>query len=391
MMLGAHRLARAYSSKNAARQAALWAALALASAAAVAPGIAAATLGGHGSEREVLLATKLRPRLLFDSGERWRPVEVGSFASEIFVDGSGHEACWEDPPRCDPLAGLDELSANTAAPAYLDIHGSGKDGTEYRSPKRRCRAADSAAVDCNAGQRAVIYYRRTSHGGRWYWDYWWFLRYNEYTGPLHHCNFALCSNHEGDWEGMTVVTTASSKPKIVEAIYAAHRNRVLVKGALLPLTDGHPLIFIAQGTHAGYPYRCDSGCKQYEKKLGFRLPEDPHDGAVSWGGNSDSSCAIYGCVRPLPEIGNPGEGALPAAGAWAGWGGRWGETCHRGCRSPGLQASPRSPGVQPRFECPWVATDRALSPSDRSGPVRSRPAGDARRRLTACAAQRDAL
>jgi hypothetical protein len=51
------------------------------------PKVAEAALEGHGSVRERLLAAKLRPRILFDTHERWRPLEVESFVSERFVDG----------------------------------------------------------------------------------------------------------------------------------------------------------------------------------------------------------------------------------------------------------------------------------------------------------------
>jgi hypothetical protein len=349
-----------------------------------------AALGGHGSDAEVGLATELRPHLLFDSGERWRPIEVGIFLDERFPGGRHHEACWDPPAaRCEPT-GLDQLRPRADAPDYVDIHGEARRGADYASSKRHCRAP-APALDCNDGQRAVVYYRRTSHNGRWYWDYWWFLRYNNYTGPFANCNSVLCSDHEGDWEGITVITTPSLEPEVLGAIYAAHRNRVLVEGDVLPAANGHPLVFVAEGTHAGYPFRCAADCKQYEKRFGFRLPEDSHDGAVAWGGNDDEECVAERCVRPLPEVGAAADPALPRAGAWAGWRGLWGETCHRRCRSPLLQGSPRSPGLQPRFKCPWVATDQALPAHDSSGLSIARPFGDVKRQLAACAALRGGL
>jgi hypothetical protein len=356
---------------------------------------AEAALGGHGSVLERQLAVALRPRLLFDSRERWRPLEVEAFLGEHFVDGGSHQACWDrGGPPCHPVQGLAELQPRASAPDYLDIHGEAENGTDYRSPKRSCHSTVPPAVDCNAGPRTAIYYRRTSHEGRWYWDYWWLYRYNDYTGPLSRCNSRLCSDHEGDWEGITVVTTPTLKPEVVEAIYAAHRNRILVEGQSLPLEDGHLLAFVAEGTHATYPYRCAAGCKQYASLPGIgRIPEDPHDGAVAWGGNADAECSTYRCVRPLPERGDPIETALPQAGAWAGWPGQWGATCHEGCESGlrELQGSPRSPGSQTRFQCPWAATDRALPAADGSGLSRSESLGDAERMLARCAAQRGGL
>jgi hypothetical protein len=360
----------------------------------VAAKVAEARLGAHGSRVERRLATILRPRLRFDSGERWRPLKVGSFLAERFPDGGLHLVCSQVPDRtCEPATGLDQLHGGEDAPAFIDINGTAENGPDYFSPDPACRAAPPPAVDCNAGPTAVMYYRRTTHEGRWYWDYWWFFRYNDYTGPYSKCNSRLCSDHEGDWEGITVVTTPSLKPEIVGALYAAHKDRVLAEGATLPRSGGHPLVFVAEGTHASYPFWCVSHCKQYATLAGVHLPEDSHDGAVPWGANRDDDCLAYHCVRPLPEVGHPDEFALPLAGAWAGWPGQWGQTCHEGCEGGirELQPSPRSPGTQTRFKCPWAATRWALPADDDSGLSRSEAAGDVERLLATCAAQRGGL
>jgi hypothetical protein len=340
-------------------------------------------LGGHGSEEEVRLATQLRPRLRFDSSEPWRPIAVDSFLAEDF-EGEHHGACQagENPP-CPAIIGIAELSRREDAPAYIDIHGRARNGEDFGSPEPGCRLSPPAR-DCNSGPAAVIYYRRTTHEGRWYWDYWWFLRYNDYKGKVNHCTF-ICGDHEGDWEGVTVITTPSLTPEIVGTIYAAHKDRILVDGSTLPAAGGHPLVWVASGTHASYPFDCDGGCKQYN-----RLPEDPHDGAIPWGGNREKECEERDCVRPLPEIGVPADVALPAAGAWAGWGGKWGETCHKGCKGvfKHQESSPASPGLQVRFQCPWVPTRRAQPAPDGSGLSDSEATGDRERLLALCLAQR---
>jgi hypothetical protein len=340
-------------------------------------------LGGHGSEEELRLARELRPRLRFDSSEPWRPVAVDAFLAEEF-GGDRHGACRAgfDPP-CPAVAGIGQLGRQEDAPAYIDIHGRARDGEDFGSPEPGCQLSPPAR-DCNSGPAAVAYYRRTTHEGRWYWDYWWFLRYNDYEGKINKCTF-VCGDHEGDWEGVTVVTTPSLEPEIVATIYAAHKDRILVDGATLPAAGGHPLVWVASGTHASYPYDCDGDCHQYNG-----LPEDPHDGAIPWGGNRDTECEEVGCVQPLPEIGAAADVALPAAGAWAGWDGKWGETCHKGCHGPfkHQEASPSSPGIQVRFRCPWVPTRRALPASDGSGLSDSEETGDHERLLSLCLAQR---
>jgi hypothetical protein len=348
-----------------------------------APPVEIPKLGGHGSETEVRLARQLRPRLRFDASEPWRPVAVESFLAEDF-EGGHHGACKAgfDPP-CPAVEGIEELGRKEGAPAYVDIHGSGRNGEDFASPSPGCQLSPPAR-DCNSGPAAVLYYRRTTHEGRWYWDYWWFLRYNDYKGKVNECRF-VCGDHEGDWEGVTVITTPSLEPEIVGVVYAAHKDRILVDGSTLPAAGGHPLVWVASGTHASYPYDCDGSCKQYNG-----LPEDPHDGTIPWGGNREKECEETECVQPLPEIGAPADVALPAAGTWAGWTGKWGETCHKGCHGAlkHQESSPSSPGMQIRFQCPWVPTRRAKPAPNGSGLSDSEETGDHQRLLALCLAQR---
>lgn len=327
------------------------------------PSAAAGLIGPHGGVAERALATGLRPSLLLDSSERWRPLEVEDFLAERFADGSGQRACRNgEPNNCEAPIDPARLRPGSGTPDYIDIHGEGDNGVDYKSPLRACRAG--VAVDCNSGPRTVIYYRRSSHAGHWYWDYWWFFRYNDFPGAiLGSCIPGYCSDHEGDWEGATVITTEQLRPTILAVTYAAHRNRVEVDGAAVPKTDGHPLVFVAEGTHASYPFRCSHDCKEEATFHGLHLhlPEGSHDGAVAWGGNNPRECAAYACVRPLPEFGETGESAPPRAGDWAGWHGKWGITCHAGCHSPLNQGSPASPGLQPRYKLPWAPTRRVSS------------------------------
>lgn len=343
-------------------------------------------LGGHGSEKERELATALRPYLRFDSAEHWRPVAVDDFVAEKFSGRTRHTTCRVAFRVCLPFGKDNDLTVlrrGPKAPDFVDIDGEPTSIANYKAPRRRCRGP--VVWDCNEGRSAVVYYRRTTHEGRWYWDYWWFLRYNDYTGKVNACRI-YCADHEGDWEGITVITTPRiNDPEIVGAIYAAHKDRVLVDGPLVPLSKGHPIAFVAQGTHASYPFRCVR-CSQFSAILGFRLPEEGHDGEAAWGNNLDSECDEHGCVEPLPELAEAEDLALPLAGEWAGWPGRWGATC--GFRPCNLEeSSPSSPGLQTRFKCPWVPTRWARLAPD--GTVsRSDPAGDAERVRALCEAQR---
>ena len=348
--------------------------------------LAEAALGGHGSAEEVKLAATLRPRLRFDSAEPWRPISVPAFVGEAYLRGADDEACWERPvPHCARLTQVDQLTRGRGTPDFIDIHGGARNGADYKSPAHDCRGR--VVVDCNRGPSAVIYYRRTSHEGRWYWDYWWFFRYNDYIGHVNECRY-YCDDHEGDWEGMTVITTASLKPTILGAIYAAHRERILVEASILPVSGTHALAFVADGTHATYPFRCAGReCVQLDEELDlFHFPEDSHDGEAAWGGNNDAECKNYECVQPIPEVGRPGAAAAPLAGEWAGWHGTWGSTCVDGCGKL-RGSSPRSPGLQARLQCPWVPT-RVGELTPEGTVSKSEALGDSERLKAVCVAQR---
>jgi hypothetical protein len=216
----------------------------------------------HHSDVEVALAARVRPYLFFDKTERWRPLVVAAFMHEQFSDGRGHHL-W-------------------AERGYLEIHGSKPNGVDYSSPaagtcfdaKRARRDAGlggpsraalptpAHAVDCDRGAPSATYYRRTTHAGLWYWDYWVFYRYNDYNGKFNRCRF-YCDDHEGDWEGTTIVTTRDVlAPQVVGALYAEHENRIAVGRSALILdpTGQHASVFVAAGTHASYRFRCLASC-----------------------------------------------------------------------------------------------------------------------------------
>jgi lysophospholipase L1-like esterase len=320
---------------------------------------AAPALLHHGSA-EIALAARLRPHLLFDRTERWRPLAIPSFLQERFADGGAHHL-WTER-------------------GYLEIHGSHGDGVDYYAPgtgacfdaKEARRYAGGAppsrsrgpvrarTVNCDLGARSAMYYRRTTHAGLWYWDYWVFYRYNDYNGTFNRCLF-YCDDHEGDWEGVTIVTTRDLlAPQVVGALYAEHENRIAVArpALLLDPSGQHVSVFVANGSHASYRFACPGSCEQHVVR-----PEERHDGASPWEGNDDAVCVHTQCVQPLPESGPDDDGAAPSPSAWSAQTAKWGSTCPEGCTLAG--PSPDSPGRQGRYRCPWVATrvDQGLIPA----------------------------
>jgi hypothetical protein len=312
------------------------------------------------------IAAAFRPVLLFDSGEHWRPLEVSRFLSEQFDEGSHHQFC-EAPtqeqaaPDCSDIGGLQDLIAGIRRAAlegrrsYLDLHGRGATGADYRGSHRSTCPDDGVLRDCDRGSGSAIYYRVTKANDRWYADYWWFLRYNEFTRfpSFTSCSpfKKLCDNHEGDWEGVTVVTKVDSKDEFEYVSFAQHKGRFRYGRQQVKHLDEHPVVFVARGSHASYPARCLANCLQSIKVGPAYLPEEPADGDKPWRRNSVSACGDVqdrkrSCLRPPPVVASSSPEPSNA------WPGHWGAGCdQQRCQAKGPD-SPASPGTQPRYRDP---------------------------------------
>jgi len=203
-----------------------------------------------------------------------------------------------------------------------------------------------------------------------YLDYWWYLPYNPaksgsgaFCGPGLVIPGVTCFDHVSDWEGLTVVldrTTSGQEPTPVAVLYAQHAHVFRYEWDALekawaddPDTaairdaaeDGatRPVVFVARGTHAGYPLPCEAGCRQQGG-----AEEKPHDGELPWAGNTLPECGTQPCVKMLPTSRGGRDPAL-----WNAFEGPWGArscflTYYCDSGSP-----PAAPGQQDRYEEPW--------------------------------------
>jgi hypothetical protein len=266
--------------------------VALAACAISAPASAAQPL------TDTQLAHRFRPILLFDSHERWRPLDVDAFLAE-----RGHQACPPTPAPCIPLVSATQL---TPAVDHLDLRGNGPDDSP--SPSR-------------------IYAHVTRRGARVAIDYWWFLRYNAYS----------IDRHEGDWEGVTVIADAAGS-RVHRVHFAAHADAWRYPPSVPLLRGRRVSVFVSRGAHASYPRPCARRCRQTEGTL----PEARFDGRRPWSGNTAAGCRNR-CVRLLPV------GADGAPASWNAWPGRWGVTT-----APAF-AAPLTPAFQRRYQHPFAA------------------------------------
>lgn len=309
------------------------------------------------ADDQLKLAEEYRPILLFDSGENWRPLNVDDFFDDPGSEPNRLCRRGENPRTCPPIPGRKTFldPASQGKDLFIDIGGERPNGADFEGPRSDCPERAEPLRDCNAGPGTAIYYEVKQANGRFYIDYWWFLRYNEFRkgGRLTECSAKFrpgCGDHEGDWEGITVVTSAFEPGEIEYVTYAEHsgdfryaRPQFEVGGR----NDKRPLVFVADGSHASYPGECGGeDCAQLlPLSLGFRLPEGRHDGRAAWGRNAGEDCSAgpVSCLLPLSE----------AAESWNAFGGLWGLDCGEGGPDCPVNPGPHSPSAQDRFKYPW--------------------------------------
>jgi hypothetical protein len=173
--------------------------------------------------------------------------------------------------------------------------------------------------DCGGGPTNAVYYevnRPFSNDGYTFIDYSLFYRFDDK-------NDATNLDHEADLEGMTVAPSRTSPGTFDFASFAQHGNwwGYLRENLECPDTynddcPGDPNkagarinAYVATGTHASYPDRCENHFPGECGKNGESFPryEADHDGDAPWLANNDSST-----LKPWDN-------------AWWYWAGRWGE------------------------------------------------------------------
>lgn len=304
------------------------------------------------ARRAAVLAERFRPILEFDSLEAWRPLNIDTLLSERRGGEPAHRVC---DATCEPLEDPREWAGSRWH--NLDLAGDDLGGSDFSGPDS-CPASQPRQLhDCDRGERSAIYYRATAANDRVYVDYWWFLRYNHfqrYDAKVLCRNRAvkviageICSEHEGDWEGVVAVTAAGDPERLEFVGYAEHEAVFRHPLDELDHRGERPVVYVAQGSHASYPHRCPRECPQVNRILGVHLPETNTNGEADWGRNPEAACGgPEPCLLPLPR------------GSWNSATGFWGsQDCRSGRRFCHLARAPRSPSAQHRYREPWCYTN----------------------------------
>ena len=198
-------------------------------------------------------------------------------------------------------------------------------------------AGAHAPVARTSDARPAVYGRAvpSRRGGTWL-QYWLF-----YAGQDQDRGVLRTGRHEDDWELVQYRVDDGGRP--VEAVYAQHHGGERCGWSTVETRAGHPVVYPAHGSHASY----------FRAGTRDRMWPDPNDEADGRGPAITPVLvpvtADHPAVDDLPGPLGPREGALV------------------GPRREGLPARPRVP---------------ARRPLDRSGRVRRRRPGPARRTAT---------
>jgi hypothetical protein len=309
------------------------------------------------------LAEWFEPVLMFDSTEKWRPLNVDDFLSETdpTTGAPYNEVCSAVVlGQCAPLTGIASLRsfAQTHSPSnsYIDMpYGTDATPENFVSPLAECRSGFSPSGnqlhDCDTGSTSSIYYHVVgpSPGGYDYIDYWFFYRYNQAPADV--------GNHAGDWEGVTIGVpspelTISYRDLSTFSFAEFSQDgtwEVYLRGNLEcdsggpdsceawpggPPVGSRVMTYPEAGNHANFP-TTGSGS----------VTQNGYDGQAPWGNNYDTSALL-----PFPAAAGQGISWQNGPENWTDWPGLWGQSL--AFASP---ASPAGPGSHAtHYYQPWV-------------------------------------
>lgn len=187
------------------------------------------------------LALRYAPTLYFHPDETNFPMDPNAFLEQAVLRQDGQD---------DPLAGRGDLSADADGSDaqwqdLIENVGSGNrkaaDGSVYLDHDDEALGTDIRAGD-PANSKLLYQYEKNTNT----LTYFFFYGYNE--GPQ---GVGDIQNHEGDWERITVQLDDNNQP--TEVRYSAHDGQGAVRPWSEANENGHPVVYVAKGSHASLP------------------------------------------------------------------------------------------------------------------------------------------
>jgi lysophospholipase L1-like esterase len=208
------------------------------------------------------LAKKYGPVLVFTNEERWAPVRVDSYVEHATLTGPGmkpnKDVLLSDLPKhCPPSSrqtncytlSIECESGDLPCADGFDVH-----HRPYREGAVYVRIVEKSKL--KGQEKTTAFPDRGFYRDRLATliQYWYFYYYDEWKAPV----FAglLTQRHEGDWEAVTIGLDEAKRPLFVAD--SAHCEgtwrpwQEIEASTQLPGPPIHPLVAVAEGSHANY-------------------------------------------------------------------------------------------------------------------------------------------
>jgi len=184
-------------------------------------------LGPRPAASAVALAAQFAPTLRFAAAEHDRPISMQDYVAHTVLRAGS-------PP-------LGRLVQQHPTLFSLPV-GGGASYLDVRGPQPYLHASQYRTIEQTLEQarRPTVYWRiaHQPSTGRLAIEYWLLYLYNDFA-----------DRHEADWEGVTVVVDNGAP---LGASFSQHQGRTWSAWPAT-VTDDHPVVYVAAGSHANYP------------------------------------------------------------------------------------------------------------------------------------------
>ena len=243
----------------------------LVSVSAYLPGARAQAAGG--------LASRYAPVLHFANGEKFFPTSVDYIISSSSLMQRNSNGAFS-------------LVTSSPTPSTLGSYTSADDFLDNKLGTFSAIASDYASKGPSIGYYAYVHIDNLS--GSTVIQYWFFYAYN--NGPL--------NDHQSDIEVIEVFFGSNGSP--TQALYSQHLAGENAAWGDVELQDGHPVVYVALGSHANY-------FRSYQGRIGIE-----NDVVDSGGLTISPSQLNLAILMDQPN--------RPADQSWLSFPGRWGFT-----------------------------------------------------------------
>jgi hypothetical protein len=221
----------------------------------------------------IRLARHYAPILRFDSGEHYKPIDRDHYvaASQLWAEYLRRRApfhhkkvVWRPVKAAVTLEDLpqDHLDCAGAKECHYFLELGGIHVTSVPAMYGKL----TATAPLKDAERTVYWHAAEDPDGDFAVQYWLFYAFNEFLDW-----------HDGDWEEITIRLTHDGDP--VAAAYSSHHNGLREDWAKVEKRNGHPVVYVARGSHANYfsagkhaVLECHHFCKDRGDGLGGTLP-----------------------------------------------------------------------------------------------------------------------